>query len=47
MGNLSFIQENKSDFKKGVAKEMIGLICNMLASSNPEESGAYRRRLAN
>ncbi|CAB9540267.1 hypothetical protein BROOK1789B_1151, partial [Bathymodiolus brooksi thiotrophic gill symbiont] len=27
--------------------EMIGLICNMLANTNPKESGVYRRRLAN
>ncbi|WXT99746.1 MAG: Chaperedoxin [Catillopecten margaritatus gill symbiont] len=47
MENLFFIQENNANFKEGAAKEMIGLICNMLASNNPEESGAYRRRLAN
>ncbi len=47
MENLFFIQENNPDFREGAAKEMIGVICNMLASSNLEESGAYRRRLAN
>ncbi|SFV89360.1 Thioredoxin [hydrothermal vent metagenome] len=47
MENLFLIQEKNSNFKEGAAKEMIGLICNMLASSNPEASGNYRRRLAN
>ena len=47
MEMLFFIQENSPKFKEAAAKEMIGMICNMLASSNPEESGAYRRRLAN
>ncbi|CAB5496209.1 Thioredoxin [Bathymodiolus thermophilus thioautotrophic gill symbiont] len=47
MENLFFIQTNKPDFKAGAAQEMIGLICNMLANSNPEKSGGYRRRLAN
>ncbi len=47
MENLFFIQENNPDFKEGAAKEMIGLICNMLANTNPKESGVYRRRLAN
>jgi putative thioredoxin len=47
MEMLFFIQENNPKFKEAAAKEMIGMICNMLASSNPEESGAYRRRLAN
>jgi putative thioredoxin len=47
MEMLFFIQENSPEFKEEAAKEMIGMICNMLASSNPEESGAYRRRLAN
>lgn len=47
MENLFFIQQNQADFKEGVAKEMIGLICNMLVTSNPEISGVYRRRLAN
>jgi putative thioredoxin len=47
MEMLFFIQENSPEFKEAAAKEMIGMICNMLASNNPEESGAYRRRLAN
>jgi putative thioredoxin len=47
MEMLFFIQQNEPDFKEGAAREMIGMICNMLASNNPEESGAYRRRLAN
>ncbi|CAC9616787.1 hypothetical protein [uncultured Gammaproteobacteria bacterium] len=47
MEKLFFIQENNPDFKEGAAKEMIGLICNMLANTNPKESGVYRRRLAN
>jgi putative thioredoxin len=47
MEMLFFIQENSPKFKEEAAKEMIGMICNMLASNSPEESGAYRRRLAN
>ena len=47
MDELFFIQENKPDFKEGAAREMIGMICNMLANTNPEESGVYRRRLSN
>ncbi len=44
---LFFIQQHHSDFKDGAAREMIGLICNMLTSTNPEASSAYRQRLAN
>ncbi|MBC8493913.1 MAG: tetratricopeptide repeat protein [Candidatus Thioglobus sp.] len=47
MEMLFFIQENEPNFKEGVAREMIGMICNMLANTNPEESGVYRQRLAN
>ncbi|ALE52922.1 hypothetical protein SP60_06755 [Candidatus Thioglobus autotrophicus] len=47
MEMLFFIQENEPSFKEGAAREMIGMICNMLANTNPEESGAYRQRLAN
>lgn len=47
MENLFFIQQNQPNFKAGAAKEMTGLICNMLVGSNPEESGVYRSRLAN
>ncbi len=47
MENLFFIQEKNPNFKEGAAKEMIGVICNILVSSNPEASGIYRRRLAN
>lgn len=47
MENLFFIQAQQPDFKAGAAKEMIGLICNMLASSNLEASNNYRRRLGN
>ncbi len=45
MEMLFFIQENNSDFKNGVAKEMIGMICNMLEKTNPKDSSTYRRRL--
>jgi len=47
MEMLFFIQEKDASFKDGAAREMIGMICNMLANSNPEESNTYRRRLAN
>jgi putative thioredoxin len=47
MEMLFFVQENNSKFQDEAAKEMIGMICNMLAKNNPEESGVYRRRLAN
>ena len=47
MEMLFFIQENESNFKEGAPREMIGMICNMLANTNPEESSAYRQRLAN
>lgn len=47
MEMLFFIQEKDASFKDGAAREMIGMICNMLANSNPEQSNTYRRRLAN
>ena len=47
MEELFYIQENQSDFKDGAAREMIGMVCNMLTNSNPDQSNAYRRRLAN
>ncbi len=47
MEMLFFIQQHSPDFKDGAAREMIGMICNMLANSNPEQSSAYRQRLAN
>jgi putative thioredoxin len=47
MEMLFFVQENNPKFQDEAAKEMIGMICNMLAKNNPEESGVYRRRLAN
>ncbi len=46
MEMLFFIQENDANFKDGAAREMIGVICNMLANTNPKESGIYRRRLS-
>lgn len=47
MEELFYIQENQSDFEDGAAREMIGMVCNMLTNSNPDQSNAYRRRLAN
>ncbi len=47
MEMLFLIQTHQPNFKDGAAREMIGMICNMLAGNNPEESGAYRKRLAN
>ena len=47
MDELFFIQENEPEFKDGAAREMIGMVCNMLASTNPEASAEYRRKLAN
>jgi hypothetical protein len=42
-----FIQENDAEFKEGAAKEMIGMVCNMLEGTNPEQAKLYRQRLAN
>lgn len=47
MDFLFQIQQNDPSYKEGAAREMIGMICNMLANTHPEESGAYRQRLAN
>ena len=47
MEELFYIQQNQADFKEGAAREMIGMVCNMLTNSNPDQSNAYRRRLAN
>ncbi len=47
MDHLFFIQEHEPEFKDGAAREMIGMVCNMLANTNPEVSAEYRRRLAN
>ncbi|SMN12448.1 hypothetical protein SPBRAN_898 [uncultured Candidatus Thioglobus sp.] len=47
MQALFFIQENDATFKEGAAREMIGMICNMLESTNPKESSKYRQKLAN
>jgi len=44
---LFFIQENDAEFKDGAAKEMIGMVCNMLENTNLEQARVYRRRLAN
>jgi hypothetical protein len=44
---LFFIQENDAEFKEGAAKEMIGMVCNMLEGTNPEQAKLYRQRLAN
>jgi putative thioredoxin len=41
------VQENNPKFQDEATKEMIGMICNMLAKNDPEASGVYRRRLAN
>jgi hypothetical protein len=30
-----------------LAKEMIGMVCNMLEGTNPEQAKLYRQRLAN
>lgn len=47
MDELFYIQESQPNFKEGAAREMIGMICNMLTNSDPEQSNTYRRRLAN
>ena len=47
MEMLFFVQENNPKFQDEATKEMIGMICNMLAKNDPETSGVYRRRLAN
>jgi putative thioredoxin len=47
MEMLFFVQENSPKFQDEAAKEMIGMICNMLAKNDPKTSGVYRRRLAN
>lgn len=36
-----------ADFREGAARELIGLLANMLSGSDPEAASAYRRRLAN
>lgn len=41
------IQQAEPDFRQGAAREMIGLLSNMLNDSAPEAAAAYRRRLAN
>lgn len=41
------IQQNDDKFREGAAREMIGMICNMLEKTNPELSANYRRQLAN
>ncbi|SHN89961.1 hypothetical protein BHECKSOX_95 [Bathymodiolus heckerae thiotrophic gill symbiont] len=41
------IQQNDSNYKEGAAREMIGMICNMLEKTNPEASAAYRQKLSN
>jgi len=41
------IQQNDTEFREGAAREMIGMICNMLEKTNPEESTTYRQRLSN
>ncbi len=41
------IQQNDAQFREGAAREMIGMICNMLEKTNPEMSREYRRQLAN
>jgi len=41
------IQQAEPDFRKGAAREMIGLLSNMLTQSAPDQAAGYRRRLAN
>ena len=47
LDQLFKIQQQDTNFKEGAAREMIGMICNMLEKTNPELSTAYRNRLAN
>jgi len=47
MEQLFHIQQHEAGFREGAAREMIGLLCNLLNGSNPGAASAYRRRLAN
>lgn len=47
MEHLFRVQETQPNFREGAAREMIGLLSNMLLESNPDAANAYRRRLAN
>lgn len=47
MEHLFVVQEKQPTFREGAAREMIGLLSNMLINSNPDAANAYRRRLAN
>ena len=47
MDQLFQIQQADPGFRDGAAREMISLLSNMLAASDPEAASAYRRRLAN
>ena len=46
MDELFFIQTNEPEFKDGAAREMIGMVCNMLANTNAQAAAAYRQKLA-
>jgi putative thioredoxin len=47
MDLLFQIQQNDAQFRAGAAREMIGMLCNMMEKTNPEKSKNYRQRLAN
>jgi putative thioredoxin len=47
MEQLFRIVEMDAGFRDGAAREMIGLLSNMLAVNDPEAGNGYRRRLAN
>ncbi len=46
MDELFFIQTSEPEFKDGAAREMIGMVCNMLANTNADAASAYRQKLA-
>lgn len=47
MDLLFEIQSADANYREGAAKEMIGLLANMLSDSDPDAANDYRRRLAN
>ena len=46
VGTISFIQQNKADYKDGAAREMIITIINTIAPNDPENAQKYRTQLA-
>ena len=46
MAQLFSLLEMNPDYQDGAAKEMIITITNMLSPNNPDQAGAYRKRLS-